>query len=95
MNEVNFKQVIQNIREAINPETRIPEEQKDNPLYYRIERLKALITEIQQNQNETNDKINKVITNFNELLSELHKTHEETLDNQDSSNNPHNKETSS
>lgn len=71
MNEVNFKQVIQNIREAINPETRIPEHQKDSPVYYRIQRLKELIKDIEKNQKQTQESIQKVITNFNELLVEI------------------------
>ena len=71
MNEINFKQVIQNIREAINPETRIPEHQKNSPVYYRVQRLKELINDIEKNQIQTQQSIQKVITNFNELLAEI------------------------
>jgi hypothetical protein len=68
MSDVDFKQVIQNIREAINPEVGIPTDQESNPLNYRIQRLTELMAELQIKHQEVDSLIQKAKVNFNELL---------------------------
>ena len=68
MSDVDFKQVIQNIREAINPEVGIPTDKESNPINYRIQRLTELMTELQTKQKEMDSLVQKTKVNFNELL---------------------------
>ncbi|HJN37309.1 MAG TPA: hypothetical protein QF353_00870 [Gammaproteobacteria bacterium] len=68
MSDIDFKMVIQNIREAINPEVGVPTDQEKNPINYRIKRLTDLMTEIQTKQQEMESLVQKSKVSFNELL---------------------------
>ena len=63
--------IIGSIKKAINPELNIPADEQNNPVNYRINRLRALAEEIVAQQKEQTLQVEKLEDNLAALLQEL------------------------
>ncbi len=69
-----IEQIFGSIKKALNPELNIPLDEKDNPLNFRITRLRDLVQNLAAKQKEQMLEFEKLETNLTALLQELNKT---------------------
>lgn len=63
--------LVKNVRSVMDPEYNIPADEQNNPINYRIMRIKALLDELKQAQLGVNQKSDQIEANLNGLLEIL------------------------
>lgn len=74
MSNKEIDQIFGSIKKALNPELDIPVDEKDNPVNYRIVRLRSLVEDLRDKQKQQMLELEKIETNLTALLEEINKS---------------------
>lgn len=74
MSNKEIDQIFGSIKKVLNPELDIPVDEKENPVNYRIVRLRELVKELMDKQKQQMLDMEKLETNLTALLDELNKS---------------------
>lgn len=71
MSSKDLDKIFGSIKKALNPELGIPVDEKDNPVNYRINRLRELSKSVVEKQKDLTIDLEKINDNLSALLQEL------------------------
>lgn len=74
MSNKEIDQIFGSIKKVLNPELDIPVDEKENPVNYRIVRLRELVKDLMEKQKQQMLDMEKLETNLTALLDELNKS---------------------